>query len=135
VTGDDDALDLELAAAQLSADATDVAILLRSLVDRLEDALGDRMVVQRRGGGLRRRSKPQIEGMEVTLGQDIFTARLRGGALDPAIARVSGGIRIKTESVPLEEWLRRLLQALSVEASRNSLTRQALENIVIGGTS
>ena len=131
MTAMDGAFDLDLAAAALRADLTDVHILLKVLSDQLADALGDRLAVRRAGGRFR---KPgAIEAVEIALGNDQFVASLAGSSLTCSIAHASGGIRIRSEQVGIDEWITRLLGALQDEAKHSQATRVALENIVIKG--
>ncbi len=127
----DDSFDLEVAAAALRADSSDVRILLKVLVERLADALGARLIV-RRAGGLRRKSQ-EIRSVVANLGDDQFSAEIDGASLRCAIGHSSGGIRIRSEQVDVDTWLSRLLERLNTEATHSQATRLALENIVIGG--
>jgi len=66
----DDSFDLELAAASLRADRSDVRILVKALTDMLGDALGSRMEVRRTGGRFR---KPEvIQSIQITMDDDQF---------------------------------------------------------------
>ena len=56
-----------------------------------------------------------------------------GADLRCTVGHVSGGIRIRSETIDMDEWITRLLQALKAEAAHSDAARQALENIVIGG--
>jgi hypothetical protein len=123
--------DLDLATASLRADSTDVRILLKVLSDQLADALGDRLTIRRPGGRLRR--SEVIQGMEIALGSDLFSASLSGSSLECSIAHLSGGIKIRSDRVGLDEWISRLLLALQDEAKHSQATRVALENLVIKG--
>src|SRR5271155_2400367 len=127
----DETFDLDLLASSLHADAGDVRVLLRVLVDRLADALGARMTVQR-SGGLFRKSN-EIERITVILGEDQLDAAIVDGRLECTVGRGSGGIRIRSSKVSMDEWVRRLLGALREEAETSQATRLALESIVIGG--
>jgi hypothetical protein len=129
----DDALDLDMAAATLQSNATDVHIMLKVLAGQLAEVLGPRVVVER-GGGLLRKST-EVKALEVTLGDDVLRAQVDGGAVRCSVAHSSGGIRIRSESVDLDNWLKRLLAALQQEAAHSEGARQALEKIVIGGSS
>jgi hypothetical protein len=62
-----------------------------------------------------------------------FRAEVDGATLRCTIGHRSGGIRIRNEPVPLEDWLRRLLACLQSEAAHSERARLALEHIVIGG--
>jgi len=129
---EDSSLDLDLLASSLSADAGDVRLLLKALVTRLSDALGDRLAVERAGGRLRR-SPGEIRRVSVRLGDDQLDAALSGGILECTISRSSGGIRIRSTKVSTDEWLRQLLSSLSDEAATSQATRLALEALMIGG--
>jgi hypothetical protein len=123
-------LDLDLLAASLRADDGDVAVLLRALVTRLSDALGQRLEVERAG---RFRRSEEIRRVSIRMGEDQLDAVVERGALETTVSRTVGGIRIRSSRVPLEEWLRRLLAALRDEAATTQATRAALESLLIGG--
>ena len=131
MSGADDSFDLELAAASLRADGSDVGILVKVLADQLGDALGSRLVVQRAGGRLRKSDK--VRSIRITMGGDQFDAEVDGAALQCTIGHSSGGIRIRSEKVGVDEWLARLLAALQAEAANSQAVRLALESMVIGG--
>ena len=125
-------LDLDLLASSLRADDGDVRVLLRALVSRLSDALGERLAVERAG---RFRKAEEIRRVSVHLGDDQFDATVDRGSLECVISRSSGGIRIRSSRVGIDEWLRRLLGALRDEAATTEATRVALESLVIGNGS
>jgi hypothetical protein len=131
VTGMDDSMDLELAAASLRADGSDVRLLVKVLVDKLSDALGSRLEVTRTG---RFRKSTEIRSVRITMGDDQFDAEVDGDRLTCVIGHSSGGIRIRSEAVDVDGWLARLLAALEAEAAHSQAVRLALETIVIGGT-
>jgi hypothetical protein len=126
-------LDLDLLASSLRADDGDVAVLLRALVTRLAGALGDRLRVERAGG--RFRKSDQIQRLSIQLGDDLLEATVTRGGLESTVSRSSGGIRIRSTKVSIDEWLVRLLTALRDEAATSQATRAALESLVIGGSS
>ncbi len=132
MTGPDDSMDLELAAASLRADGSDVRILVKVLVDQLSDALGPRLEVKRSGGLFRK--SDQIQSIRIAMGDDQFDAAVDGDVLVCSIGHSSGGIRIRSEKVAVDAWLGRLLAALKVEANHSQAVRQALETMVIGGS-
>ncbi len=127
----DDSLDLDLLASSLRADDGDVRVLLRALVTRLAGALGERLEIERTG---RFRKSDEIRRVSIRLGDDQLDAVVDRGSLECTISRSSGGIRIRSSRVTLDEWLRRLLGALRDEAATTQATRLALESLVIGGT-
>jgi len=132
VSGTDDSMDLELAAASLRADGSDVRILVKVLADQLADALGSRLQVTRAGG--RFRKSDEIRSIHIVMDDDQLDADVDGDVLRCTIGHSSGGIRIRSEKVTVDVWLGRLLAALKVEADHSQAVRQALESMVIGGT-
>lgn len=124
-------LDLDLAAASLRADATDVRTLLKVLVDYLQGGLGSRLHVQRAGGLFRKGD--EIRSLRAEVGDDDFEAVVDGDTLLCGIGHSSGGIRIRSEKVDMSTWLTRLLGALQAEAARSQRVREALENLLIRG--
>ncbi|MGO8872721.1 MAG: hypothetical protein ACLQPH_15210 [Acidimicrobiales bacterium] len=133
MTEQGDPMDLELAAASLRADSSDVRILVKVLADQLADALGSRLEVKRAGGLLRK--SEEVRSLRISLGDDQFDTQVDGESLQCSIGHSSGGIRIRSEKVGVDEWLARLLAGLQDEAGRSQSVRRALESIVIGGTS
>jgi hypothetical protein len=127
----DESFDLELAAASLRADGSDVGILVKVLADQLGDALGSRLEVQRAGGRFRKSDK--VGSIRITMDGDQFDAEVDGPTLRCTIGHSSGGIRIRSEKVGVDEWLNRLLTVLKAEAANSQAVRQALESMVIGG--
>ena len=127
----DDSYDLAVAAASLRASSGDLHALLRSLSELLADALGDRLRVERAGGLFRKADK--IASVRVTLSGDQFDAVMEGTTVRCTVGHFSGGIKIRSESMAMEDWLVRLLQELQKEAAHNAAAQNALENIVIGG--
>jgi hypothetical protein len=131
VDGVDDSFDLELAAASLRANSSDTRILMKVLADQLAAALGPRMTVQRAGS--RFRKSDQVRSLRIVLDDDEFEAEVDADSLGCSIAHSSGGIRIRSQKVGVDEWLSRLLAALKTEAAHSQSVREALEGIVIGG--
>ncbi len=129
----DPSFDLSMAVAQLASNSTDLRIMLKALVSQLDDVLGQRIVVERAGG--RFRKSADIKLVRINLGDDTLEAVVEGAAVRCTIGHSSGGIRIRSEQVGMEEWLTRLLATLQSEAAHSEQTRHALENIVIGGQS
>ena len=128
----DGAFDLSTAVSQLASNNTDVRIMLKVLVSQLADVLGDRMVVER---ARRFRKSDEVRSVRVSLGDDTLEAVVEGATVRCTIGHSSGGIRIRSQQVSMDEWLTRLLSALQSEAANSERTRAALENLVIGGTS
>jgi hypothetical protein len=127
---DEGGLDIELLAASLRADSADVGAFVESLAAKLEDAVPERVKVERRRDGLFgpklvRRIALQSGASRLEL------HRADTGGIDTRCARLSGGIVLKSEQVDIETWLEALGRALAVEAHRNERTRQALERLLL----
>jgi hypothetical protein len=134
VTGpSDDGFNLDLAVSALASNSTDVRIMMKVLVNGLASTLGGRLVVERRGGLLRK--SEEIRTVQVTLGEDVLRADIDGASVRCTIGHSSGGIRIRSDQVDMGTWLKRLLGALQAEAKQSESTRLALEKIMIGDAS
>jgi hypothetical protein len=132
VTFMDDSYDLNLAAAALRSNSSDLRLLLKTLSEELSDTLGDRLKSQHGGG--RFRKSGEISSLQIALANNLFEASLEGATLRCTLGHVSGGIRIRSETLDVNVWLLKLLEALRDEAAHSDVARRALENIVIGGT-
>ncbi|HUY07048.1 MAG TPA: hypothetical protein VMU99_07310 [Acidimicrobiales bacterium] len=124
------AFNLDLALSSLHADGGDIQLMFRLLLERLSVALGDRLRVERAG---RLRKDGRIRRVDIQLSGMSLIAELHDGAPQFLIARVSGGIRIRTDVTDVAGWLKMLLDALNTESEHSAITRQALETIIIGG--
>ncbi len=126
----DDAFDLSMAVSSLQSNAIDTRIMLKLLIEQLQDVLGDRIRIE--NAGTRFRKSDEIKSVQITLGNDTLQADVEGASVKCSIGHASGGIRIRSEQVDMNTWLTRLLTTLSNEAAHSEHTRIALEHIVIG---
>ena len=127
----DSSFDLALASATLRANGSDVQALLSALVGALSDALVDRVQTTFAGG--RFRKTHDIATVALAIGDEQFDATVEGSRLACRLAHVSGGIRIRSEVLEVDEWITRLVATLGAEAARSESARRALERLVIGG--
>ena len=118
---------MQMAAAALLADNKDVKMMLRVLGKTLQDAFGDRVEVTHGSAGLLHHQSEEIKSITVHLGPDEYQAQLEGRSVRCIVGRTSGGIRIRNEELPIEQWLGRLLAALQKEAVNNQSARAALQ--------
>jgi hypothetical protein len=125
--------DMQMAAAALLANNKDVKMMLRVLGKSLQDALGDRVEVAHATGGLLHRQTDEVKSITVHLDQDDYQAAVDGPAVRCTVGRSSGGIRIRNEQLPVEQWLTRLLSALQTEAVSNQNAQAALQKVIVGG--
>jgi len=126
---DDAALDLDLIAASLRTDASDLDAFVETLARKLEKVLPSGVRVERRRNGLR--GPKLVRRIAVDAGGLRFELRAQNGDLDARCSRLSGGIVLKSESVDVDAWLAALGEALANEARRSQTTRQALERLLL----
>jgi hypothetical protein len=126
--------DMQMAAAALLANNSDVKMMLRVLGKGLQEALGDRVEVVHASAGVLHRPSEDVKSITVHLDQDDYQASMDGPSVHCTVGRSSGGIRIRTEQLPVEQWLNRLLSALQQEAVNNQSAQAALQKVIIGGT-
>jgi hypothetical protein len=129
VTPDEPALDLDLLAASLRADSTDVSTFVESLAAKLEEAVPGRVRVQRRRVGMFGAKK--VRTVAVDLDDRRFELLSEGAGVQTRCAKLSGGIVLKNEELQTDAWLATLGEALATEAQRNETTRRALERLLI----
>lgn len=121
-------LDLDLLAASLRADASDLRAFTEALAAKLEAALPGGVRVYR--WRTRMFGPKQVRKITVDAGDERLELRAEGGTLQTISARLSGGIVLKSEAIDIDEWLRLLSQVLAVQAQRSQITRQALERLL-----
>lgn len=121
--------DLDLVAAALRADLSDIAAFVESLATRLELALPGLVEVKRARSGFRG-PKVVIE-ITVVSGDQRLLLQRDGGRVNAVRSRVSGGIAIKTETLDIDAWLEVLSAAVAEQAQRSERTRLALQQIVL----
>jgi hypothetical protein len=96
------------------------------------------MVEVERKGSLRNRLRGEegpVVAVTVRLGDQGFTLR-REAVGKPARATVrheSGGIALRTDTVGVDEWSRRLAGALGAYAERNAAAAEALSRFTMPG--
>jgi hypothetical protein len=130
VSSESTAVDLDLLAASLRADSSDLTAFVESLAAKLEDAIPGRARVERRRSGMFGRRA--VGSIAVDLGDRRLELRHEGGAVQTRCSKLSGGIVLKTESLEADAWLAVLSEALAVEARRSEATRKALERLLTG---
>ena len=127
---DEGALDIDLLAASLRSDSSDVSAFVESLATKLEEAVPRQVRVERRRPGLF--GPKQVRRIAL----DTDSARLELlrpelGGIETRRSRLSGGIVLKSERVDTDTWLTALGEALATEAGRSERTRQALERLLL----
>jgi hypothetical protein len=122
-------LDLDLLAASLRADASDLQAFVESLATKLEEAVPGRVRVQRRRSALM--GPKRVRHIALDADERRLELSFDAGALETYCSRLSGGIVLKRETLDTEAWLTAVGEALGAEAQRSETTRQALERLLI----
>lgn len=123
------AVDMDLLAASLRADSSDLNAFVESLATKLEEALPGHVRVTRWRSRLF--GSKAVGRIVLDLGDQRLELRAKGAAIETSCARLSGGIVLKTERVSIDEWVTAVSEALAAEAARSEATRRALERLLI----
>ncbi len=122
-------LDLDLLAAALRADASDLGAFVEGLAAKLEEALPGQVRVERRRTGVL--GPKLVRRITVDAGSRRLELRAGDGRIETFSSKLSGGIVLKNEQIDTDAWLAALGEALAWEAGRSEKTRQALERLLI----
>jgi hypothetical protein len=123
------AVDIDLLAASLRADSSDVSVFVESLATKLQELVPGRVRVFR---WRTRMFGPKVIGhIALDLGDRRLELQARDGVIETSCARLSGGIVLKSEKVGIDAWVAAVGEALADEARRNETTRKALERLLI----
>ena len=120
---------MDLIAASLRADSSDLSAFVESLAAKLEEAVPARVRIDRRRSGMF--GPKAVRSVTVDLGDRRLELRAERGSVEMRCARTSGGIVLKNEALETEAWLAMLSEALATEAQRSETTRKALERLLI----
>ena len=123
-----DGMDVDLLAASLRSSSSDLATFVEVLADKLEDALPGRVQVERRGRFMSKDKR--VERLQCTLGDERYLLAARGGTVETRRAKAVRGVVLKTEALPLEQWIDALARDLAAEARTSEQARLALEQLL-----
>jgi hypothetical protein len=126
---DQDDMQFELLAASLRADTRDLKTFVEALASKMEGALPAQTNVERRGGGLFSKEK-RVHRIQIRLGDMRYELVAEGGGVETSRARAVRGIVLKTEQVPLTDWVDDLSRVLAEAAQNNEQARLALEQLL-----
>jgi hypothetical protein len=124
----DASLDIDLLAASLRADSSDLGAFVEALAVKLEQAVPNAVKVDRRRDGLF--GSKRVRRIALDAGDQRLELGVLGHGLDARCSRLSGGIVLKSEKLDTDAWLAALGGALAVEARRSQTTRRALERLL-----
>ena len=121
-------VDMDLLAASLRADSSDLRAFVEGLATKLEEAVPGRVRIDRRRSGMF--GPKEVQSVAVDLGDRRLELRTERGTVQTRCSRLSGGIVLKNEVLETDEWLAALSEALAAEAKRSETTRKALERLL-----
>lgn len=120
----------ELFAASLRADKADLKTFLEALAVKMEGSLPDYTRITRQGSIFSR--ERTVKEVMVSLGDYQYRIdRKRQGPLVAVRAHVVRGIVLKTEQIPVDQWIEELSEALAQLAGRSAQSRAALERFLL----
>jgi hypothetical protein len=127
---------LDMVAAALRADSSDIAIYARVLTDSLGDSLPAGTVTVDRDQSMsdRMRGRPgKVTKITVRLGEQVMTLGIQRGLPVAEVCREVRGIVLSRQQVPVDQWAAELARALVGHAEQNAATAEALRKLITGG--
>jgi hypothetical protein len=123
-------LQMELLAASLRADSTDNKAFLEALATKLAGSLPNQTTVIRQSSIFSR--EHPVKEITVTMGDYQYRiGREKQGPIVTQRAKVVRGIVLKTEQIPMDQWIDELADALAHEAANSAQARIALERFLL----
>ena len=126
---------LDMVAAALRADSSDITIYARVLTDSLGDSLPPGCVTVDRDQSMsdRMRGRPgTVTKITVRLGEQVMTLAVKRGQPGAEVCREVRGIVLSRQQVPVDKWAGELARALVGQAEQNAVTAEALRKLVTG---
>jgi hypothetical protein len=124
-------ISVDLLAASLRASSSDLKTFVEVLADKLEDALPGRVQVGRRSTRFLGKEK-RVERLQCDLGDQRYLLAARAGSVEVRRATAVRGVVLKTEELPLGEWLDALAADLADEARTSEQAQLALQRMLAG---
>jgi hypothetical protein len=121
---------LDLAAAEVRADTTDIDALIEALAARLEDALGRLVSVKRRKVGGFRSKQTEVQSIVLDVADQRFELARSSGGFACTSHAVVRGITLRREERPIAQWLQEVVAAVTLQAEMTEQQRVALERLV-----
>jgi hypothetical protein len=121
--------ELDLLAATLRSDGSDLSAFVEGLAVKLEEALPGRARVERGRRGLR--GPKHVQKIVLDAADQRLELRVQGTGVETSCSRLSGGIVIKSEQLGVDAWIAALSEVIATEAQRSATTRQALERLLM----
>jgi hypothetical protein len=124
----DEGVGFDMLAASLRSDATELGSFLNVLGAKLLDALPDQVTCVREKK--RFRGSDRISRVEVTLGDLRFEVEEGSARPTAMISHVVRGMRLRSDEVPLDEWIESLSRKLAEVAATSAKSRDAISGLL-----
>jgi hypothetical protein len=121
--------DFDLVAASLRADSSDLETFVEALATKLEASLPGHVKIERRGSRFVPGARP-VRSISVPLGDSTLELEHDAGRVSCSRRAVVRGIALRTEELPLGDWIDALSAALVAEAGSSDSARAALEKLL-----
>jgi hypothetical protein len=123
-------LQVELFAASLRADISDANAFMEALATKLSGSLPMQTQVSRHSSFLSR--EHPVKEIIVALGDYQYSIiKERKRPVQTSRAKVIRGIVLKTDLIPMDQWISELASSLANEAARSAQARIALEDFLL----
>ncbi|MEO8876622.1 MAG: hypothetical protein ABI461_13610 [Polyangiaceae bacterium] len=119
------AIDPAALAATLGREMNDIHAFVKRLAENLESSFPDLTNVDRTGLFTKRVSK-----IEITTNPLVFKLEVHGSNVTAHKTRASRGISLKSETIPVAQWVAELSQALAQLANESEAAHRALGKIL-----
>jgi hypothetical protein len=123
-------LDIDLPAAALRADGTELEISIEALATGLEQALPGIASVERRKVGGFRSKRREVRRIAVSLGDQQFELRRTDQGLQCTRHKVVRGITLSREELAMADWIAELVGGVTRRAEVSDRDRVALEGLL-----
>ena len=124
----DAALDFDVLAAAIRADAADLRTFMEAFAGKLSEALPGQVTVEREGGLFQKEHR--VRRIAVDLDDRHYELERVRSTVEARTAHQVRGIKLKTEAVPLEDWIDSLAHHLAAHAERSAHARAALSRLI-----
>jgi hypothetical protein len=121
--------EIDIAAAELRADARDVSSLINALGAWLEQSVPHLVTVERKRAGLLD-SRKFVTRISCRLGEQTYTLVREGSGATAQRAKAVRGITLKTDTLSLADWVSELGAALVREAQVTEASFRSLRDLL-----
>jgi hypothetical protein len=121
--------DFDLVAASLRADSSDLETFVEALATKLEASFPGHVTIERKGSRFMPGARP-VRRIALPLGDSTYELVHDAGRVACSRRAVVRGIALRTEELPLGDWIDAVSAALVSEAGSSESARAALEKLL-----